>query len=50
MSGEGLATGLGDEDIAKDLLLLNADEEKVDSLEPLSVSTARNWSGFSNLA
>ena len=29
MSGEGLATGLGDENIAKDLLLLDADEEKI---------------------
>ena len=40
MSGEGLATGLGDEDIAKDLLLLDADEEKIWSRAVLGVDSA----------
>ena len=39
MSGEGLAAGLGDEDIAKDLLLLNADEEKIWSRAILGVDS-----------
>ena len=40
MSGEGLAAGLGDEDIAKDLPLLDADEEKIWSRAVLGVDSA----------
>ncbi len=40
MSGEGLAAGLGDEDIAKDLPLLDADEEKIWSRAILGVDSA----------
>ena len=40
MSGEGLAAGLGDKDIAKDLLLLDADEEKIWSRTILGVDSA----------
>ena len=49
MSGEKLATGFGDEDIAKDLILLDADEEEVRPRAVLGVDSA-SWSGFSNLA
>ena len=40
MSGEGLATGLGDEDIAKDLILLDANEEEVRLHAALGVDSA----------
>ena len=41
MSGEGLATGLGNEDIAKDLILLDADEEEVRPRAVLGVDSAK---------
>ena len=40
MSGEGRATGFGVEEIAKDLLLLDADEEKVGPRAVLGVDCA----------
>ena len=40
MSGEGRATGFGVEEIAKDLLLLDADEEKVGPRAVVGVDSA----------